>query len=321
MPAETPAGLVGVGLMGTSIAACLLIAGHTVAAVEVDAPKRRRARSAVLALLEGARKEKLLRGDPAKVIQRLAVSGDYSALAGSRIVIESTVEDLPTKRQVIGKVERAVSPQTIIGSNTSAIPITKLQKGARHPERILGIHWGEPAHVLRFMEIICGKKTLPVYAERAMTLARRWGKEPSLVRRDIRGFITNRVMYAMLREAFHLVESGYATIADVDRSLRNDYGYWMTFAGPFRYMDLTGVPAYAAVMRGLFPELDCGKKVPRLMKKLVKSGARGVANAKGFYHYTPAQAQRWEELFLKFSYEIRALAQKYPEDVGDRPIR
>src|SRR5438094_3100313 len=270
MPAETPAGLVGVGLMGTSIAACLLIAGHTVAAVEVDAPKRRRARSAVLALLEGARKEKLLRGDPAKVIQRLAVSGDYSALAGSRIVIESTVEDLPTKRQVIGKVERAVSPQTIIGSNTSAIPITKLQKGARHPERILGIHWGEPAHVLRFMEIICGKKTLPAYAERAMTLARHWGKEPSLVRRDIRGFITNRVMYAMLREAFHLVESGYATIADVDRSLRNDYGYWMTFAGPFRYMDLTGVPAYAAVMRGLFPELDCGKKVPRLMKKLVK---------------------------------------------------
>ena len=86
-------------------------------------------------------------------------------------------------------------------------------------------------------------------------------------------------------------------------------------------MDLTGVPAYAAVMRDLFPELDCGKKVPRLMKKLVKSGARGVANAKGFYRYTPAQAQRWEELFLKFSYEIRALAQKYPEDVGDRPTR
>ena len=321
MPGETPAGLVGVGLMGTSIAACLLIAGHTVAAVEVDARKRRRARSAVLALIEGAKSEKLLKDDPSKVIKRLAVSGDYSALAGSRIVIESTLEDLPTKRQVIGKVEQTVEPETIIGSNTSAIPITKLQKGARHPERILGIHWGEPAHVLRFMEIICGKNTLPIYAERAMTLARCWGKEPSLVRRDIRGFITNRVMYAMLREAFHLVESGYATIADVDRSLRNDYGYWMTFAGPFRYMDLTGVPAYAAVMRGLFPELDCGKKVPRLMKKLVKSGARGVANAKGFYRYTPAQARRWEELFLKFSYEIRALAQKYPEDVGDRPPR
>src|SRR5437016_11883812 len=124
-PGETPAGLVGVGLMGTSIAACLLIAGHPVAAVEVDARKRRRARSAVLALLEGAKKEKLLKDNPSKVIKRLAVSGDYSALAGSGIVIESTVEDLPTKRQVIGKVERAVEPRTIIGSNTSAIPITK----------------------------------------------------------------------------------------------------------------------------------------------------------------------------------------------------
>src|SRR5438132_1363764 len=143
-PSETPAGLVGVGLMGTSIAACLLIAGHPVAAVELDPAKRRRARSTVLALLEGAKSEKLLKGDPSKVIKRLAVSGDYSALAGSRIVIESTVEHLATKRQVIGKVERAVEPETIIGSNTSAIPITKLQKGARHPERILGIHWGEP---------------------------------------------------------------------------------------------------------------------------------------------------------------------------------
>src|SRR5438105_5543842 len=106
-PSETPAGLVGVGLMGTSIAACLLIAGHTVAAVEVDARKRRRARSAVLALLEGAKSEKLLKDNPSKVIKRLAVSGDYSALAGSRIVIESTVEDLRIKRQVIRKIERA----------------------------------------------------------------------------------------------------------------------------------------------------------------------------------------------------------------------
>ena len=104
------------------------------------------------------------------------------------------------------------------------------------------------------MEIICGEHTRPVYAERALALARRWGKEPSLLRRDVRGFITNRVMYAMLREAFHLVESGVASVADVDRSLRNVLGYWITFAGPFRYMDLTGVPAYAAVMKDLFPE-------------------------------------------------------------------
>jgi 3-hydroxybutyryl-CoA dehydrogenase len=141
------------------------------------------------------------------------------------------------------------------------------------------------------------------------------------LRRDVRGFITNRCMYALLREAFHLVESGYARIEDVDRSLRNDFGYWITFAGPFRYMDLTGIPAYAAVMKDLFPELKCSREVPSLMRKVVSSGARGVSNAKGFYRYTPAQARRWEKLFLKFSYEIRALAQKYPEDSGDDPAR
>jgi 3-hydroxybutyryl-CoA dehydrogenase len=195
--------------------------------------------------------------------------------------------------------------------------VSQLQAGAIHPERVMGIHWGEPAHILRVMEIICGQHTSPALAERAVALARAWGKEPSLLRRDIRGFITNRCMYALLREAFNLVESGYATIEDVDRSLRNDYGYWITFAGPFRFMDLTGIPAYATVMKDMLPDLSCSKEVPPLIQKLVKRGARGVSNAHGFYSYTKVQAKRWEKLFLKFSYEIRALAQKYPGDVGD----
>jgi 3-hydroxybutyryl-CoA dehydrogenase len=103
-------------------------------------------------------------------------------------------------------------------------------------------------------------------------------------------------------------------VADVDRALRNDLGYWITFAGPFRFMDLTGIPAYEAVMRDLLPDLSCNTKVPALMRKLVRSGARGVSNASGFYRYTAAQARRWEELFRQFSYEIRALARKYPEN-------
>ena len=171
----------------------------------------------------------------------------------------------------------------------------------------------EPAHITRFMEIICGARTDPANADKVAKLAAGWRKEPTLVRRDVRGFVTNRIMYAMLREAFYLVESGYATPADVDRSLRNDLGYWITLAGPFRYMDLTGIPAYAAVMRDLLPELCRDTEVPALMKKVVESGARGVSNAKGFYQYTPAEARRWEKRFLKFTYEIRALALKYAE--------
>lgn len=310
------ASVVGLGLMGSSIAACLLAAGHTVAAVEANPVRRRRAPRVVLSLLEGLREERLLRSDPRSLLKKLTISEGYSALRQSQIVIECVTEDLSVKRQVIRSIEQAVCPGTIIGSNTSAIPPTVLQEGALHPERILGIHWAEPAHITRFMEIICGKDTLPVYAERAFALARQLGKEPSLLRKDVRGFISNRVMYAMLREAFHLVESGVASIADVDRSLRNDLGYWITFAGPFRFMDLTGIPAYCAVMRDLLPELDCGKQVPPLMTRLVESGAQGVANTKGFYEYTSAQAKRWEKRFLKFSYDVRALARKYPEEDG-----
>jgi 3-hydroxybutyryl-CoA dehydrogenase len=310
------AGVVGMGLMGSSITACLLAAGHKVAAVEADPARRKRAPRQVLSLLQGLREEGLLRSDPRRLLRNLIISEDYSALGQSQIVVECVTEDLNIKKEVIHNIEQAVTSDAIIGSNTSAIPPTALQQDALHPERILGTHWAEPAHITRFMEIICGRATLPVYAERAFALARQLGKEPSLLRKDVRGFITNRVMYAMLREAFHLVESGVASIADVDRSLRNDLGYWITFAGPFRFMDLTGIPAYCAVMRDLLPDLDCNTQVPPLLAKLVESGAQGVANARGFYDYTPAQAKRWEKRFLKFTYDVRALARKYPEEDG-----
>lgn len=310
-PANIPVGVVGLGLMGTSIATCLLAAGHPVAGVETGATQRRIAARRVSGLLREMKVEGLLKADPAQVIRRLAVSADYGILANSAFVIESITESIEAKRQVLRCLEEIVSPKTLIGSNTSAITVTDLQQGTLHPERIVGIHWAEPAHVTRFMEIICGKQTRPAYAQRALALARCWGKDPTLLRRDVRGFLTNRLMYAMLREAFYLVESGFATPADIDRSLRNDVGYWITFAGPFRYMDLTGIPAYAAVMRDLLPDLSCAKEVPALIREVVESGAHGISNCKGFYRYTPAEARLWERLFLKFNYEIRALALRY----------
>lgn len=315
-PSDTCMGVVGLGLMGASIVTCLLAAGHPVAGVDHDAKKRSMVKRRVLAYLKQMRAEGLLKRDARGAIDRFTISREYAVLAKCRIIIESVVENPETKRRVIRDVERIVSPQAAIGSNTSGIPVSLLQRGAQHPNRILGIHWAEPAHVTRFMEIICGKQTGVNYAQHVMALAKRWGKEPSLLRRDIRGFITNRCMYALLREAFHLVESGYASIADVDRSIRNDLGYWITFAGPFRFMDLTGIPAYRAVMKDLLPDLSCSKKVPRLVEQLVRSGGRGTANTQGFYRYTARTARRWESAFMKFSYEIRALAGRYPEDLG-----
>lgn len=308
-----PAGVVGLGLMGTSIVTCLVAAGHPVVGIDKDATRRRNLKRRVSVLLRDMRREKLLSREPASLLKHLSTSGDFGALRDCGLVIESIFESLGDKREVMRKIEDAVAPSALIGSNTSALPVTELQRGARHPGRILGIHWGEPAHILRFLEVICGDQTDPQNAQTILRFASRWNKEPTLVRRDVRGFITNRIMYAMMREAFYLVENGYATVEDVDRSVRNDMGYWISMAGPFRYMDLTGIPAYAAVMRDLLPDLSCAKETPKLMQDVVASGAHGISNAKGFYPYTPAEAKAWEKRFLDFSYEIRALALKYAE--------
>jgi 3-hydroxybutyryl-CoA dehydrogenase len=308
------AGVVGLGLMGHSIIACLLAAGHRVVGVTRDLKKHRGTRGHVRQLLEQMRREGLTRRDPARLVAKLSLAEDFGALALCGLVIESVIEDVAIKLETYRAVEEAVAAQAIIATNTSSVPVTLLQQEAQRPERFIGIHWDEPAHVTRFMEIIAGEKTAPAVAERVMALAEKWGKEPSLLRRDMRGFITNRVSYAMFREACHLVDSGVATFEDVDRSLRNDVGWWMPFAGPFRYMDLMGVDAYYRVMKDLLPELSTSAEIPHAMRRVVESGGRGISNGRGFYRYSPREAERWRKLFLKFNYEIRRLALRYPED-------
>ena len=310
-------GVVGLGLMGSSIVTCILAAGHEVTALTRNIERTDEARKRITNFLVQLQEEKMLKDDPGKILKNLTITDDYSLFTNHEIVIESIIENVDEKKQVFQQLESILSSTAIIGTNTSAIPVTILQSGLKHPERLLGIHWGEPAHILRFLEVICGEKTDIRYAERIVTLAEEWGKEPSLVRRDIRGFITNRLMYSMMREAIYLVENGYATIEDIDRACRNDMGYWITFAGLFRFMDLTGIPAYLTVMKDLFPELSNSTKAPHFIDELVTSGAKGVSNARGFYSYTKESAEKWEKLFIKFTYEIRKLAEKYPKNIGD----
>lgn len=309
-------GTVGLGLMGSSIATCILAAGHEVTSLVKEVEEAAPARKRILAFLTELQEEGLLKEEPGAVLDRITITTDVGQLAGHEVVIESITEDMEAKKAVYAALETVLSPTAIIGSNTSAIPVSVLQAGLRYPQRLLGIHWAEPAHITRFMEVICGKDSDVVYAEKIVGLAETWGKEPSLLRKDIRGFITNRIMYAMLREAFNLVENGYATVGDVDRSLRNDLGYWITFAGPFRFMDLTGIPAYLTVMKDLFPDLDNRRTAPEMMEKLVASGAKGVSNAQGFYPYTEQTAEAWEKAFIDFSYDIRKLAEKHTLHLG-----
>jgi 3-hydroxybutyryl-CoA dehydrogenase len=317
MSVKIKIGTVGLGLMGSSIATCLLAAGHAVISLVKDIETADEARLRIRNFLEQLIKEGRLKEDSSEVLQRFTITDNASDLAGIELVLESITENVEAKKELFKQLEEVLSPEAIIGSNTSAIPVTILQSGLKHPERILGVHWGEPAHVLRFLEVICGEHSDILNAEKVVKLAEGWGKEPSLVKKDIRGFITNRLMYAMMREAFFLVENGYAGYEDIDRACRNDFGYWITFAGLFRFMDLTGIPAYLNVMKDLFPDLNNSATTPQLMEKLVASGAKGVSNAQGFYPYTKESAEHWEKLFVEFTYEIRKLSEKYPQNVGD----
>jgi 3-hydroxybutyryl-CoA dehydrogenase len=314
---KVPIATIGLGLMGSSIATCLLAAGHKVTSLVLDVEKGRQAQTKILNFLKQLKDEQMLDEDPSVVIGRMEVTDDIDKLADFEIIIESIHESVEDKQRLFLRLEAVVSPTTIIGTNTSAIPVTILQQGLKHPERLLGIHWGEPAHVTRFMEVICGNSSSVEYANKIMVLAESWGKEPSLVRKDIRGFITNRLMYALMREAFFLVKNNYATYEDIDRACRNDMGSWMTLAGPFRYMDLTGIPAYLTVMTGLFPELDNSTSAPDFMKEIVAAGAKGTSNAHGFYNYTNETAEKWEETFVDFTYDIRDLSEKYIRKVKE----
>ncbi len=167
------------------------------------------------------------------------------------------------------------------------------------------------------MEIVRNERTSDDAVARTRALGLRCDKQPSFLNFDIRGFIANRLMYAFIREACYLYELGVADAATIDRSFRNDTGWWATLAGPFRWMDLTGLEAYGLVMEGLLPELCNGKTVPEIMKKMIAEGAQGTANCKGFYEYNERTAKAWEETWVEFTYDLRDLIKKHESRLCD----
>jgi len=320
-PEEISIGVVGLGMMGCSICTCLLMAGHKVIAIAPIPDDMKHAEKRITEHLARSRKKGLINKEKDEYLKDLIITEDYGKLVDTVLVIECTIENLNIKRSVYEKMQYVISTDALLASNTSAIPISILQQQTFHPHRFFGLHWTEPSHTTRFLEVICGEKSDVALGESLYDLSHYWGKEPTLVRKDIRGFIANRLMYAMYREAIYLVENGYGTVEDIDRACRNNTGYFMTLAGVFRWMDLTGVPAYHTVMKDLNPTLNNSTDVPKLIDDIVKEGGKGVLNAKGFYEYTEEEARLWEETFTEFTYEIRKLALKYPADVVKKKLK
>lgn len=307
-----PIGLIGLGLTGRGIASCLLARGlRVIGYSRSEATRRASVRHIDVALRELVRRRLVARAAVRDWRQRFELVDELRGLAPCRFVIESVKEDYALKRTIFEDLESIVPSDAVLATNTSSIPISALQAGLEYPARFIGMHWGEPAQVLRYLEIIPGRRTAKRTTRRTEALAAICDKEPTVLKEDIRGFLSNRMMYAMIREAFHLVESGIADVETVDRSFRNDMGWWALLAGPFRWMDLTGIPSYALVMQDLLPELSTAKEVPALMRSVVESGGKGIANARGFYPYTPRSARQWEKRWVDFTYEMRGLADKY----------
>lgn len=305
-------GVVGLGLMGTSIAVSLLIAGHRVIGIAPVPGEKEEAPENIKDQLTLCEKDGLLTKPPESYLLSLIISDNYELLNNCKLVLECVVEDVEIKETVYKNIIPFINADTIIGSNTSAVPISLLQQYVTHPERFIGIHWAEPAFATRFMEIICGSQTSIQTAEWVFDLAHYWGKEPTILKKDIRGFITNRLMYAAYREALHLVENGEATIEDTDKAFRYDAGSWITLMGIFRRMDFLGLNDYWQICNHILPELNNSNEVPELMQHLVDIKATGVRNGKGLYEYTVDEAKDWEEAFASFNRDIYQLASLYP---------
>ncbi|MEJ7768902.1 MAG: 3-hydroxyacyl-CoA dehydrogenase family protein [Chitinophagaceae bacterium] len=313
-PKETCAGVVGLGLMGSSIVVSLLISGHEVKAIAPLEDDMKLGSLHIEEQLKQCLNFGLLDKPVASYLSQLTVSDNYMHLEGCSFVLECVTEILTIKREVYEKILSVTSEDTIIASNTSAIPISMLQQYITHPGRFLGVHWGEPAYMSRFLEIICGSKTDLRNAEWVFNLSKCWGKEPTLLRKDIRGFVTNRLMYAIYREALHLVENGEATMEDTDKAFKYDAGSWITLMGIFRRMDFVGLKDAEEIFKNIFPKLSNATGVPECMKEMVKLKARGTKTLKGLYEYSPAEAKKWEAEFALFSKDIFELAASYPCD-------
>lgn len=205
---------------------------------------------------------------------------------GAEVVSENLAEDLALKQRVFGELERLASPSCLLTTNTSSVPITQIAANLENPGRVVGIHWFNPPAVMPLVEVVRGEKTSTEVVERARLLCVNVGKEVIEVKTDIPGFVVNRLQYAMLREALYLVESGAASIEDVDRAVETTLAPRWSSAGPLRLMDMAGLDTVERVSGILMRALDNGSSVPPLVRRLCEEGAFGAKSGRGFYDWT-----------------------------------
>lgn len=296
--------VVGDEKLAFSIAVCLLQAGHPVTLLTKN-------QSEASATVDMHFSDLAENTSASPKRHEVVLTEKLSGTVDFNLAIVITPEDLDTKRSAIVDLEKYLPPGAVIAVNTESIALSKIQDNAVRPGRIIGANWVEPAHTTFFLEIIandrCGAAEVDHFFSRAKTY---WQKDPYILRKD--SGIRSRMMSAMVREAFYLLENGYVSLEDVDRACRNDPGYYLPFAGHCRYMDLMGTFVYGAVMKDLNPELSRDTHIPAFFTRIVEEGGQGVKTNKGFYVYKDDEVESRAQQFRKFSYEINEIIAKYP---------
>lgn len=301
---KVPVLIVGDKLTAYSVAVCMLEAGHSVTLSCADTTEALAAIDTHLKDLDPAAGSVLDRND-------FEIRNRLDRLCDVPLAIAVTDEDLATKQSLVHQLENILPKEALIAINTESIPLSDIQEAAARPGNVVGANWTEPAHTTFFLEIISNENNRSELVNGFFSTAKaNWFKDPYLLRNGYG--IRSRMMSAMVREAFFLLENEYVGIEDIDRACRNDPGYYLPFAGHCRYMDLMGSYVYGAVMKDLNPELSKATHIPPFFTRIVTSGGEGLANAKGFYTYEAGEIEKRRKEFREFSYAIREIISKYP---------
>jgi 3-hydroxybutyryl-CoA dehydrogenase len=275
--------VVGAGTMGTGIAQVAARAGYRTELFDVAPGAAQKALERIAESLSRAvEKGRSTAQERTDALGRLAVAGDLDAAAGAAdLVIEAAPEDLRLKQELFARFSRAARADAILASNTSSLPVTAIAAAARHPGRVIGLHFFNPVPAMKLLEIVQGERTEGMVVTACRAVGARLGKEVVVVR-DAPGFATSRLGIALALEAIRMVEEGVASAEEIDRAIELGYGHPM---GPLKLTDQVGLDVRLAIAEHLLSELGERFRPPQLLRRMVRAGKLGKKTGEGFYKY------------------------------------
>jgi 3-hydroxybutyryl-CoA dehydrogenase len=292
--------VIGAGLMGHGIAQVFALAGHVVTIYDSFERTLATARDRIRANLKDL-------GDDQGALNRVTPQSDLAtALRDADYVVEAVLEDLPLKQQLFGEIEKHVRPDTILASNTSVIPITAIMQGLQRRERALGTHWWNPPFLVPLVEVIETPSTSAATVAFTMQLHADAGKKPAHVKKDVPGFIGNRLQHALWREAVSLVENGVCDAATVDAVIKASFGRRLAVLGPLENADLVGTDLTLAIHNMVLPHIERSTAPSPYLEKLVADGKLGMKSEQGFYAWTAEKKDALRRRVLDHLKQARA---------------